>query len=57
MKAYNLYYLNEKINKRPLSESSVNEIMKYPYISKINKNESIIEIETKKIKIIKCTIL
>ena len=57
MRAYNLYYLNEKINKRPLSESAVNEIMKYPYISKFNKNKSVTEIETKKIKIIKCTVL
>lgn len=57
MKAYNLYYLNEKINKRPLSESAVNEIMKYPYISKVNNNKSVTEIETKKIKIIKCTVI
>jgi len=58
MKAYNIYYNNEKINKRPLTEEDVETIKKYPYVSKRNAlTNTIVEIETKNLRFIKCTIV
>ena len=58
MKAYNIYYNNEKINNRPLTEEDIETIKKYPYITKRDTIQNkMYEIETRKLKFIKCTIV
>lgn len=58
MEAYNIYYKNEKINKRPLSKEDVETIKKYPYISKRNPfTNQITEMEIKNLQFIKCIII
>lgn len=57
MIAYNIYYKNEKVNIKPLSEEQVIEISKKQYVYKKTKFDTIDEIPVKKLKIMKCTII
>ena len=55
MKAYNIYYKNEKLNSKPLDYSEVIKLVNKPsFIKSIDENGSF---DIKKLKIIKCTIL
>lgn len=52
MKAYNIYYNNEKINNRPISrDDMLNNILKQKYIFKHN-GQNLIKIDLDKTKII-----
>lgn len=52
MKAYNIYYNNERINNRPISKEELfNDILQQKYIFKQNNNK-IIKIDINKIKIV-----
>lgn len=57
MKVYNLYYKNEKINSRPLSENDVEEIKKQDYIYKKLDKFNSVKLSIKDVKIIKCTLI
>ena len=57
MIAYNIYYKNEKVNIKPLSEEQIIEISKKQYVYKKTKFDTIDEIPVKKLKIMKCTII
>lgn len=57
MIGYNVYYKNEKVNIKPLSEEQVLEISKNEYVYKQTKFNNIEKIPVNKVKIIKCTII
>ena len=57
MKVYNLYYKNEKINSRPLSENDVEEIKKQDYIYKKLDKFNSVKLSIKDVKKIKCTLI
>lgn len=55
---YNLYYLNKKINKRPLSLEELKNMNKTNKIVKYNEvSKEFDQIPLNKINIIKCTII
>jgi hypothetical protein len=56
MKKFNIYYGYNKINKKPLKEEDVRNIMSNKYIYKMIDDNNV-RISTSDIKIIKCTIL
>jgi len=56
MQKFNIYYGYNKINKKPLKEEDINNIMSNKFIYK-NINSQNIKINTSKLKIIKCTVL
>ena len=63
MKAYNLYYQNERLNNRPLSkEDLIKDVLsnkkEYIYKTKIfNNNTKIMKINVKDIKIVECIVV
>lgn len=58
MEKYNIYYRNEKINNRPLSNIDLDKVKSLEYINKYNKvDKSVIKIPTKDIDIIKCYVV
>lgn len=58
MLKYNLYYNNEKINKRPLSQSELDKVQNLKVINKYNKiTNDIVTIPTDKVEIIKCYVV
>ena len=54
---YNLYYKNQKLNKRPTSENDVREILRAKYIRRKTIDNNYESIDTKLVKIIKCNIV
>lgn len=54
---YNIYYKNEKVNIKPLSNEQIKEIISNNVIYKKAQNNDLIEIPINKIKIFKCTII
>lgn len=57
MKAYNIYYKNEKVNSKPLAIDDVNNILLRDTIvmkTRTNKEETV---NVRDLRIIKCTIL
>ena len=57
MKAYNIYYNNEKINNRPISQDDMfNNILKQKYIFKHN-GQNLIKIDLDKTKIIETVLV
>ena len=53
MLKYNLYYNNEKLNKRPLSQSELDQVQNSKVINKYNKiTNDIVTIPTDKVEII-----
>lgn len=63
MKAYNLYYQNERLNNRPLSkEDLIKDVLsnkkEYIYKTKIFNNDTkIMKINVKDIKIVECIVV
>ena len=60
MRAYNIYYKNEKINKKLLSKSEVDTIYKKSFIYKQKNNgkaNDTIQIPVKDIKCYECIII
>lgn len=58
MVKYNLYYNNELINKRPISQSDLEKIKSVNTINKYNEfTKEIISIPTKQIEIITCYVI
>jgi len=56
MKKFNIYYGYNKINKKPLKEEDVTNVLNQKYIYKVIDNKNI-RINISDVKIIKCTIL
>ena len=56
MKAYNIYYKNEKLNKSPLNYKGIVEVFKRNTIKKQSEN-GIVSIPTKDCNIIEITIV
>lgn len=58
MLKYNLYYNNQKINKRPISKADLDKIQANKIINKYNdKTKELVEIPTNRIEIIKCYVV
>ncbi len=58
MEKYNIYYRNEKINNRPLSNEDLDKVKSLEYINKYNKvDNSITTIPTKDVDVIKCYVV
>lgn len=56
MKAYNIYYNNNKLNKRPISEIDVENILKRNFVFKIINNNNI-KIPTNKLNFVECIVI
>ena len=58
MKKYDIYYKSTKINTYPLSESTLEEILKKKYIYKRNsKTQEIEKINTENIHCVRCIVV
>ena len=58
MQRYNIYYKNNRINNRPLSENDLKEgVLSNQYIYKKTQMNTNIKIPVKDIKIVKCIIV
>ena len=58
MQRYNIYYKNNRINNRPLSENDLKEdILSNQYIYKKTQMNTNIKIPVRDIKIVKCIIV
>ena len=58
MQRYNIYYKNNRINNRPLSENDLKEdILSNQYIYKKTQMNTNIKITVRDIKIVKCIIV
>lgn len=57
MKAYNIYYKNNKLNSKPLDTDNIKDILSKGFIiKKVDENKSE-KINVSNLKIIKCTII
>jgi CRISPR/Cas system-associated exonuclease Cas4 (RecB family) len=56
-KQYNLYYKSGRINKRPLSEDTVKEIIKIGKPIRRVVENGVEDIPLNKIRIVKCTVV
>ena len=58
MQRYNIYYKNNRINNRPLSENDIKEhVLSHQYIYKKTHMNTNIKIPVEDIKIVKCIIV
>jgi hypothetical protein len=57
MKVFNIYYNNEKLNHKPLTNYEVNGIKEKNFILKKDKDNRIVKIPLENVKIIKCTLI
>lgn len=51
---YNIYFKNERINKKPLAYSEIRNILSYNTIYKKVNDKSTIEIPTRRIRVVRC---
>lgn len=57
MRAYNLYYNRNKINKKPLSKELVRELMQSDVITKKINDAEIQQFKTKDVRVVECIIV
>lgn len=57
MNTYNLYFKNTRINNVPLTYKEVRKMLSYNVIYKKINDDSIIEIPTKKLRIVQCVMI
>ena len=57
MVKYNLYYNNERLNKRPITKEELDRVQQSKVINKYNeRTQTLVPISTSQINIVKCQI-